>query len=157
MSPVIEKSKNLIEQLITSQILVGLDIGFKTIGIAVSDISFTIATPLNTVSRKGTKKDLPKIKDFLNEYNIGGFIVGLPLSLDGNENEQTNKIRKFSIELQSFFSIPFEFWDERYSSDIIFKELRKSDFSSSKIKKKLDQQSAAYILQGYLDKYRNTL
>ena len=157
MSPVIEKSNNLIEQLITSQILVGLDIGYKTIGIAVSDRSFTIATPLNTVSRKGTKKDLPKIKEFLNEYNIGGFILGLPVSLDGNENEQTSKIRKFSNELQSFFSVPFEFWDERYSSDIIFKELRKSDFSSSKIKKKLDQQSAAYILQGYLDKYRNTL
>ena len=157
MSPVIEKPNNLIDRLITSQILVGLDIGFKTIGIAVSDRSFTIATPLNTVSRKGTKKDLPKIKEFLNEYNIGGFIVGLPLSLDGNENEQTHKIRNFSIELQSFFSIPFEFWDERYSSDIIFKELRKSDFSSSKIKKKLDQQSAAYILQGYLDKYRNII
>ena len=157
MSPVIEKPNNLIERLITSQILVGLDIGYKTIGIAVSDRSFTIATPLNTVSRKGTKKDLPKIKEFLNEYNIGGFILGLPLSLDGNENEQTEKIRKFSIDLQSFFSVPFEFWDERYSSDIIFKELRKSDFSSSKIKKKLDQQSAAYILQGYLDKYRNTL
>ena len=157
MSPVIEKPNNLIERLITSQILVGLDIGYKTIGIAVSDRSFTIATPLNTVSRKGTKKDLPKIKEFLNEYNIGGFILGLPLSLDGHENEQTVKIRKFSIDLQSFFSVPFEFWDERYSSDIIFKELRKSDFSSSKIKKKLDQQSAAYILQGYLDKYRNTL
>ena len=157
MSPVIEKTNNLIEQLITSQILVGLDIGYKTIGIATSDRSLTIATPLNTVSRKGTKKDLHKIKEFLNDYNIGGFILGLPLSLDGNENEQTNKIRKFSIELKSFFSVPFEFWDERYSSDIIFKELRKSDFSSSKIKKKLDQQSAAYILQGYLDKYRNTL
>ena len=61
------------------------------------------------------------------------------------------------MELKSFFSMPFEFWDERYSSDIIFKELRKSDFSSSKIKKKLDQESAAYILQGYLDRYRNTL
>ena len=157
MSPVIEKPNNLIERLITSQILVGLDIGYKTIGIAVSDRSFTIATPLNTVSRKGTKKDLPKIKEFLNEYNIGGFILGLPLSLDGNENEHTSKIRKFSIELQFFFSVPIEFWDERYSSDIIFKELRKSDFSSTKIKKKLDQQSAAYILQGYLDKYRNTL
>ena len=157
MSPVIEKAKNLIERLITSQILVGLDIGFKTIGIAVSDRSFTIATPLNTVSRKGTKKDLPKIKEFLNEYNIGGFIVGLPLSLDGNENEQTNKIRKFSIELQSFFSTPFEFWDERYSSDIIFKELRKSDFSSSKIKKKLNKQTAGYILKRYLNKYRKNI
>ena len=157
MSPVIEKTNNLIERLLTSQILVGLDIGYKTIGIAVSDRSLTIATPLNIVSRKGTKKDLPKIKEFLNEYNIGGFIVGFPLSLDGNENEQTSKIKKFSIELQSFFSIPYVFWDERYSSDIIYKELRKSDFSSSKIKKKLDQQSAAYILQGYLDKYRNIL
>ena len=157
MSPVIEKTNNLIERLLTSQILVGLDIGYKTIGVAVSDKSFTIATPLNTVSRKGTKKDLPKIKEFLNEYNVGGFILGLPLSLDGNENEQTRKIRNFSIELQSFFLVPIEFWDERYSSDIIFKDLRKSDFSSTKIKKKLDQQSAAYILQGYLDKYRYTL
>ncbi|MBD1147942.1 Holliday junction resolvase RuvX, partial [Pelagibacterales bacterium SAG-MED31] len=117
MSPVIEKTNNLIEQLITSQILVGLDIGYKTIGIAVSDRSFTIATPLNTVSRKGNKKDLPKIKEFLSEYNIGGFILGLPFSLNGNENEQTGKIRKFSIELQSFFLKPIEFWDERYSSD----------------------------------------
>ena len=157
MSPVIEKTNNLIDRLITSQILIGLDVGYKTIGIAVSDRSFTIATPINTVNRKGTRKDLSKIKEYLNEYEIGGFIVGLPLSLNGNDNEQTNKIRKFSNELQLFFSTPVEFWDERYSSDIIFKEMRRFDFSSTKIKKKLDQQSAAYILQGYLDKYRNTI
>ncbi len=157
MSPMIEKLKNLIDRTLISQILVGLDVGYKTIGIAVSDRSFTIATPINTVSRKGTKKDLFKIKEYLKEYEIGAFIVGLPLSLDGEENEQTNKIRKFSNELQLFFSKPIEFWDERYSSDIIFKEMRKSDFSSKKIKKKLDQQSAAYILQGYLDKYRNSV
>ena len=157
MSPVIEKSNNLIDRLITSQILVGLDVGYKTIGIAVSDRSFTIATPINTVYRKGVKKDLFEIKEYLNEYEIGGFIVGLPLNLDSNENEQTNKIRKFSNELQLFFSKPVEFWDERYSSDIIFKEMRRSDFSSRKIKKKLDQQSAAYILQGYLDNYRNSI
>ena len=157
MSPVIEKNNNLIDRLHTTQILVGLDVGSKTIGIAVSDRSLTIASPINTVARKGTKKDLSKIKEYLSEYEIGGFIIGLPLSLDGNENEQTTKIRKFSNELQSYFSISIEFWDERYSSDIIFKEMRRSNFSTSKIKKKLDQQSAAYILQGYLDKYRNTL
>ena len=153
----IEKTNNLIDRLITSQILVGLDVGYKTIGIAVSDRSFTIATPINTVNRKGTSKDLSQIKQYLNEYEIGGFIVGLPLSLDGNENNQTIKIRKFSDQLQLFFSRPIEFCDERYSSDIIFKEMRKSDFSTTKIKKKLDQQSAAYILQGYLNKYRNTI
>ena len=157
MSPVIEKPNNLIDRLLTSQILVGLDVGYKTIGIAVSDRSFTIATPINTVNRKGTNKDLSKIKEYLNEYEIGGFIVGLPLSLDGNENEQTNKIKRFTNELQLFFSSPAEFWDKRYSSDIIFKEMRRSDFSNTKIKKKLDQQSAAYILQGYLNKYRNTI
>ena len=157
MSPVIEKPNNLIDRLLTSQILVGLDVGYKTIGIAVSDRSFTIATPINTVNRKGTNKDLSKIKEYLNEYEIGGFIVGLPISLDGKENEQTMKIRKFSNKLQLFFSVAVEFWDERYSSDIIFKEMRRSDLSSTKIKKKLDQQSAAYILQGYLDKYRNTV
>jgi len=156
MSPVIDKPINLIERLHTSQILVGLDVGFKTIGIAVSDRSLTIATPINTVLRKGTKKDLLKIKEFLSEYEMGGFIIGMPLSLDGTQNEQTNKIRIFSNELQSYFSIPIVFWDERYSSDIILKEMRKSDFSTSKIKKKLDQQSAAYILQGYLDRYRNS-
>ena len=157
MSPVIEKSNNLIDRLLTSQILVGLDVGYKTIGIAVSDRSFTIATPINTVNRQGTNKDLSKINEYLNEYKIGGFIIGLPISLDGKENEQTMKIRKFSNKLQLFFSVAVEFWDERYSSDIIFKEMRKSDLSSTKIKKKLDQQSAAYILQGYLDNYRNTI
>ena len=157
MSPVIDKSNNLIDRLHTSQILVGLDVGSKTIGIAVSDRSLTIASPINTVARKGTKKDIPKIKEYLNEYEVGGFIIGLPLSLDGTENEQTIKMRRFSNELQSYFSISIEFWDERYSSDIIFKEMRRSNFSTSKIKKKLDQQSAAYILQGYLDKYRNTI
>ena len=155
MSPVIEKTNNLIDRLHTSQILVGLDVGFKTIGIAVSDRSYTIATPLNTVLRKGTTKDLIKLKEYLTEYEIGGFVTGLPMSLDGSENEQTKKIRNFSIELQSYFSLPVEYWDERYSSDVIFKEMRHSDISATKIKKKLDQQSAAYILQGYLDRYRN--
>ena len=157
MSPVIEKTNNLIERLLTSQILIGLDVGFKTIGIAVSDRSCTIATPLNTISRKGTSKDILKLKEYLTEYEFGGFIIGLPLSLDGSENEQTKKIRNFSNKLESYFSLPIEYWDERYSSDVIFKEMRKSDFSATKIKKKLDQQSAAYILQGYLDKYRNTV
>ena len=155
MSPVIEKTNNLIDRLHTSQILVGLDVGFKTIGIAVSDRSYTIATPLNTVLRKGTTKDLIKLKEYLTEYKIGGFVTGLPISLDGSENEQTKKIRNFSSELQSYFSLPVEYWDERYSSDVIFKEMRNSDISATKIKKKLDQQSAAYILQGYLDRYRN--
>ena len=147
---------NLIDGLNTSQILVGLDLGTKTIGIAVSDKLKIIATPLSTIHRKGTKKDLVAMSDILNEYYIGGFILGLPISLDNSENKQSQLVRDFNINLKAFFDKPSILWDERFSSDVIFKEMRKADLSKTKIKSKLDQQSAAYILQGYLDRYRNT-
>ena len=145
---------NLIDDLNTSQILVGLDLGTKTIGVSVSDTLKIIATPLTTIKRKGTKKDLAKLKEVLIDYEIGGFIVGLPLSLDNSENQQTQLVRNFNKELIDFFSLPSVFWDERFSSDVIFKEMRKSNMSKNKIKNKLDQQSASYILQGYLERYR---
>ena len=145
---------NLVESLNTSQILVGLDLGTKTVGIAVSDRSKIIASPLSTIQRNGTKKDLLKLQEILNDYEIGGFIVGLPLSLDNSENQQTQLVRSFNKELIDFFNLPSVFWDERFSTDVIFKEMRKTDMSKSKIKNKLDQQSASYILQGYLERYR---
>ena len=146
---------NLIDGLNTSQILVGLDLGSKTIGVAVSDRTKIIASPLSTIRRKGTNKDLIIMEDILNEYEIGGFVLGLPISLNNNENKQSQLVRDFNINLQTFFKKPSVLWDERYSSDVIFKEMRKAELSKTKIKSKLDQQSAAYILQGYLDRYRN--
>ena len=145
---------NLVESLNTSQILVGLDLGTKTLGVAVSDRLKIIASPLSTIQRNGTKKDLLKLQEILNDYEIGGFIVGLPLSLDNSENHQTQLVRNFNKELINFFSLPSVFWDERFSSDVIFREMRKSNMSKNKIKNKLDQQSASYILQGYLERYR---
>ena len=149
-----DNKKNLIESLNTSQILVGLDLGTKTLGVAVSDRLKIIASPLSTIQRNGTKKDLLKLQEILNDYEIGGFIVGLPLSLDNSENHQTQLVRNFNKELINFFSLPSVFWDERFSSDVIFREMRKSNMSKNKIKNKLDQQSASYILQGYLERYR---
>ena len=146
---------NLIDDLNTSQILVGLDLGTKTIGVSVSDTLKIIATPITTIKRKGIKKDLVKLKEVLNDYEIGGLVIGLPISLDNSENKQSQLVRDFNEELISFFKIPSVFWDERFSSDVIYKELRKSQMSKKKIKKKLDQQAASYILQGYLDRYSN--
>ena len=146
---------NLIDGLNTSQILVGLDLGTKTIGIAVSDRWKIIATPLSTIQRKGTKKDLINMKEILSEYEIGGFILGLPISLDNSENKLSQLVRNFNINLKAYFEKPSVMWDERFSSDVIFKEMRKFNLGQKKIKSKLDQQSAAYILQGYLDRYRN--
>ena len=148
-------NSDLIAKLHTSQILVGLDLGEKTIGIAVSDQSLIIATPLKTISRKGIKKDLIKLSEILKEYNIGGFVMGLPISLDGTENQQTLKVFKMGDEIKNYFVVPIDYFDERFSSDVIFKEMRKANLSRSKIKKKIDQQAAAYILQGYLEKHRN--
>jgi len=150
-----DNQSNLIESLNTSQILVGLDLGTKTLGVAVSDRLKIIASPLLTIQRKGTKKDILKLQDILKEYEIGGFILGLPLSLDNSENKQTQLVRNFNSEINNFFKLPSILWDERFSSDVIFKELRKANMSKTKIKNKLDQQSASYILQGYLDRYRN--
>ena len=143
--------KVFIENLNTAQTLLGLDFGDKTIGIAVSDKSHTIATPIKTIRRKSIINDLIELFDLIEEYNVGGLIFGLPLSLNGKENIRTEKVRKFvkAIELQK--NIKIMLYDERFSSDVIFKELRKNHNSISKIKKKLDQQAAAYILQGFLD------
>ena len=148
-------NSDLIVKLHTSQILVGLDLGEKTIGIAVSDQSLIVATPLKTISRKGIKKDLIKLSEILKEYNLGGFVMGLPISLDGTENQQTSKVIKIADEITNYFGVPIDYFDERFSSDVIFKEMRKANLSRSKIKKKIDQQAAAYILQGYLEKHRN--
>ena len=150
-----DNQSNLIESLNTSQILVGLDLGTKTLGVAVSDRLKIIASPLLTIQREGTKKDILKLQEILKEYEIGGFILGLPLSLDNSENKQTQLVRNFNSEINNFFKLPSILWDERFSSDVIFKELRKANISKTKIKNKLDQQSASYILQGYLDRYRN--
>ena len=148
-------NSDLIAKLHTSQILVGLDLGEKTIGIAVSDQSLIVATPLKTISREGIKKDLIKLSEILKEYNLGGFVMGLPISLDGTENQQTSKVIKMGDEIKKYFVVPIDYFDERFSSDVIFKEMRKANLSRSKIKNKIDQQAAAYILQGYLEKHRN--
>ena len=145
------KPREFIKNLNTSETLLGLDFGDKTIGIAVSDKTLTIATPITTIRRKSYIKDLSKLLEIIDEYEVGGLVFGLPLSLNGEENERTIKVRKFIEELKLLKKINIELYDERFSSDIIFKALRKDSRSTTKIKKKIDQQAAAYILQGFLD------
>ena len=129
------KFNDIIEKLNTSQILLGLDFGDKTIGIAVGDKSHTIATPIKTIKRRGISKDLDQLLLIINEYNAGGLIFGLPLSLNGEENERTNKVRGFIKELDLKFKIHIQLYDERFSSDVIFKKMRKESLSIKKIKK----------------------
>ena len=150
------KPRYFIDQINIVQTLLGLDFGDKTIGIAVSDKSKTIATPIITIKRKGILKDIEKLLSILQEYDVGGIILGLPLSLNGSENERTKKVRKFAQEIIKCKDIKISFQDERYSSDVIYKELRKNSLSKDKIKKKIDQMAASYILQGFLDNTKHT-
>ncbi len=146
-------SRSFTVEINKSQTLLGIDLGDKTIGIALSDISKIIANPLTTIERKGYKKDIKKILALIIEHNASGIVLGLPLSLNGKENARTEKVRKFAQELEKN-NIKTTFYDERYSSDVIFKELRKNSLSKTKIKKKIDQMAASYILQGFLDNLR---
>ena len=147
------KPSDFIKKLNTSQTLIGLDFGDKTIGLAISDKTKTIATPMLTLKRKSISKDIKNLSKIINEYNVGGVVIGLPLSLDGKENNRTTKVRDFAKYLEKI--IKTTFYDERFSTDVIYKELRKNSISSSKIKKKIDHLAASYILQGFLDNAKN--
>ena len=143
--------KKFIKKLNTLETLIGLDFGDKTIGIAVSDKTKTIATHLLTIKRISIEKDIKKLLLIIQEYEVGGLVFGLPINLDGKENNRTEKVRKFASILETKVKIPLIFYDERYSSDVVYKELRRNKISISKIKKKIDQMAASYILQGFLD------
>jgi len=102
-----------------------------------------------TIKRESILKDINNLMDLVNEYEVGGVVIGLPLSLNGNENERTEKVRNFGKKLSE--KVKITFYDERFSTDVVFKELRKNSFPTSKIKKKIDHLAASYILQGFLD------
>ncbi|PPR46505.1 MAG: putative pre-16S rRNA nuclease [Alphaproteobacteria bacterium MarineAlpha5_Bin9] len=143
--------KDFINEINISQNLFGLDFGDKTIGLAISDKSKKIALPLFTILRKSVEKDIKKLENLINEYDIGGIVMGLPLNLDGNENKNTKKIRDFASKMEKLLNIKITFYDERFSTDVIFKDLKKNAISKKKISKNIDNFAAAYILQGFLD------
>ena len=145
------KPKDFIDQFNTLQILSGLDFGDKTIGIAICNKTKTMSIPIMTLKRQSIQKDIKKLLSIFREYNVFGVVFGLPLSLDGSENKRTEKVKNFAKELEKNKPIRVTFYDERYSTDVIYKDLRKNSIPKNKIKKKIDQFAASYILQGFLD------
>tara|TARA_B100000029_G_C17508703_1_gene935466 strand:- start:969 stop:1448 length:480 start_codon:yes stop_codon:yes gene_type:complete len=144
----------LIKSLNTGQILTGLDLGDKTIGIAISDNRLIIGSPFKTIKRKGGTTDTKILNSLFKEYDVGGIILGWPINLDGSENNRTRKTRDFGEKLYNETNLGIYLQDERYSSDIVFKGMNKN-ISKKKIKKYIDKSAAAYILQGFLDKFSN--
>lgn len=132
--------------------ILGIDFGTKRMGLAVSDLSCTIATSYKILYRKTLDKDLSELKTIIADKEIGAIAMGLPLQMNGEEGEIATEVRKFAVILEENFSLPILLWDERLSSSAVESFLIKEvDLSRKKRAKVLDASAAAYILQGVLD------
>lgn len=132
--------------------LVGLDIGTKTIGVAVSDTLWMTASPLKTIFRKSFQYDMNELSALLKGREIGGFISGLPLQMNGEEGQQAGYTREQAEKIAQAFQKPVYFQDERLSSAAVERVMISAyDMSRKKRKEKLDAGAAAFILQGFLD------
>lgn len=130
--------------------LLGLDIGTKTVGLAICDAGWSIATAAETVIRRKFSKDLEQIRKVIIEQNIVGLVSGLPLNLDGTQSKQTQASKAFAQNL-TVLELPILLWDERWSTQAVERDLIASDVSRKKRSQVIDQMAAAYILQGAID------
>ena len=133
--------------------LMGLDLGTKTIGLALSDVERRIATPLETIKRVKFTPDVERIKDLVARYEVGGLVFGLPLNMDGTEGPRSQATRAFVRNLKPLVDLPILFWDERMSTMVVTRTLLDADASRAKRADAVDKMAAAYILQGALDRY----
>ncbi|MBM6580170.1 Holliday junction resolvase RuvX [Microvirga sp. BT689] len=133
--------------------LMGLDLGTKTIGLALSDVEQRIATPLETIKRVKFTPDVGRIKDLAARYEVGGLVFGLPLNMDGTEGPRSQATRAFVRNLKPLLPLPVLFWDERMSTMVVTRTLLDADASRAKRADAVDKMAAAYILQGALDRY----
>ena len=137
--------------------LLGLDLGTKTIGVAVSDSMQSIATPVTTIARKKFSKDVEELGKIIREFEVGGYILGLPLNMDGGEGPRCDATRSFADEMRNrpeiFGKEPFiALWDERLSTSAVEDFLVQDvDMSRTKRKQVVDKLAAQIILQGALD------
>ncbi len=131
--------------------LLGIDLGSKTIGLAISDPSFKIASPITTLKRGKLTIDAAAIERIVTEREIGGLLVGLPINMDGTEGPRAQATRDWSLELARRLALPYAFWDERMSTMAVERMMIEADMTRKRRAEKIDQAAAAYILQAALD------
>jgi len=135
--------------------LVGLDLGTKTVGVAVSDGLRQVATPLETIKRKKFTLDAARILEIVADRQIGGIILGLPRNMDGSEGARCQSTRAFARNLTKLTGIPISYWDERLSTVAAERALLEADTSRKRRSEVIDHVAAGYILQGVLDRMRH--
>ncbi len=132
--------------------LAGLDLGEKTIGVAVSDLTLSVATPLLTIRRAKFSLDAAALLAVTTARNLGGLVLGLPRNMDGTEGPRCQSTRAFARNLRSLTDLPIGFWDERLSTVAAQRALLEADTSRKRRKEVIDHVAAGYILQGMLDR-----
>jgi putative Holliday junction resolvase len=132
--------------------LLGLDLGTKTIGLALSDLERQIATPLETIRRVKFSLDVAALLKIAEKHLVAGLVIGLPLNMDGTEGPRVQSTRAFVRNLTPLTSLPIVFWDERMSTMAVTRTLLDADASRAKRAAVVDKMAAAYILQGALDR-----
>ena len=152
MSTTDENLLALQAQLTPGQRLLGVDLGVKTIGLALSDLRLVIATPLETIKRIKFTPDVQKMQSLVATHSIGGIVMGLPLNMDGSEGPRSQATRAFVRNLAPLLPLPVLFWDERLSTVAVTRTLIEADASRSRRAEVVDKMAAAYILQGALDR-----
>ena len=149
---VFQSLSDLIKYLPKKSRLLGLDVGRKTIGLAVSDSDMKIATTVGTIRRTKFTKDVKNLDAIITERQVNGLVLGLPISMDGNEGPASQSVRQFAVNLDNILEIGITFWDERLSTSAVERLLTKeADLSRKRRSKIIDKMAAAYILQGALD------
>ena len=149
---VFQSLSDLIKYLPKKSRLLGLDVGRKTIGLAVSDSDMKIATTVGTIRRSKFTKDVKNLDAIITERQVNGLVLGLPISMDGNEGPACQSVRQFAVNLDNILEIGITFWDERLSTSAVERLLiKEADLSRSRRSEIIDKMAAAYILQGALD------
>ncbi len=135
--------------------LIGLDLGTKTIGLALSDLGRQIASPLETIKRVKFTPDALRLKAICERHAVGGLVLGLPLNMDGSEGPRVQSTRAFARNLTPILPLPVLYFDERLSTAVVTRALIEADASRQRRGELVDKLAAAYILQGCLDAMRN--
>lgn len=132
--------------------LIEIDLGTKTIGLALSDVERRIASPLRTLPRTAFQKDAAALLAVFSEFEIAAIVLGLPLDLEGRDNPRAQSTRAFARNLAERTELPIAFWDERFSTAAVLRSLIENDVSRARRAQVVDRMAAAYILQGALDR-----
>ena len=131
--------------------VMGLDVGTKTVGLALSDTRLVIASPLDTIRRRRFREDIAVLFALIDRHDVGGLVIGPPLSLGGGDSPRSQSVRQFARNLLALRDMPVAFWDERLSTAAVTREMIAHDMTRKRRAEIVDRVAAAYILQGFLD------